>query len=107
MTGDFRIERDAGGDFVLDPAVLAARFRLSVADFRRNMALGHITSMVEAGQGEDAGRFRLTLRFGNRVWRAVVDASGRVADETLGFTSPVRGIRAGAAETCSASARKP
>ncbi|MGI6244336.1 MAG: DUF6522 family protein [Pseudochelatococcus sp.] len=88
VADDLLIERDGNGDFILDTEALAARFRMSLADFRRNMAQGRITSMVEAGRDEDEGRYRLTVRFGNRVWRAVVDASGTVSEESLGFASP-------------------
>lgn len=94
MGGGLQIERDAQGDFILDSAEVAARFSLAVADFRRNMALGHVTSMVEAGDGEDEGTFRLTLRLGNRVWRAIVDGSGNVVGETMSFTSAARATTA-------------
>ena len=48
-----QIERDGNGDFILEPEEIAGRFGLSVADFRRNQTLGHVTSTVERGEGED------------------------------------------------------
>lgn len=81
-----RIERDHSGDFVLDPTALAGRFGLSDGDFRRNLQSGFITSMIEKGQGEDAGTWRLTLRFGNRVWLAVINADDEITSETMSFS---------------------
>jgi hypothetical protein len=80
-----RIERDSRGDFVLDPDELAAKLGVSATELRRRMKVGLVTSLVEAGQGEDAGLCRLTVRCGGAVWRAIVDADGSVIrEETRG-----------------------
>ena len=81
-----RIERDGSGDFVLDPAALASRFGLSSSVFRSNLQRGFITSMIEQGQGEDAGTWRLTLRFGNRVWQVIINAEDEIVTETMNFS---------------------
>jgi hypothetical protein len=78
-----KLERDSGGDFVLDPALLAERFAINAERFRRLVRTGQVKSSVERGQGEDEGRQRLTVRCGNRAWTAVVDAGGRVVSENL------------------------
>jgi hypothetical protein len=84
------VERSQNGDFVLNPSELAARFGLSDDDFRRNIRKGLIRSTVERGEAEDAGTCRLSVKFGNRVWRAVLDGEGRIATEEMAFlrTSP-------------------
>jgi len=76
-----RIERDERGDYGLDATALAERLSLLPEDLRRRMRLGLVTSLVEAGEGADAGLRRLTVRCGAAVWRAVVDADGRIAGE--------------------------
>lgn len=40
-------------------------------------------SMVERGEAEDAGTCRLSVRLGNRMWRAILDDQGRVASEEM------------------------
>jgi hypothetical protein len=79
-----RIERDQGGDFLLEPAALAEKLSLPPEDLRRRMRLGLVTSLVEAGEGEHAGLRRLTVRCGAEVWRAVLDADGQIVGEDWG-----------------------
>ncbi|WP_193557250.1 DUF6522 family protein [Microvirga pakistanensis] len=79
-----RIERDICGDYVLDPDELATKLYLSADELRRRMKLGLVTSLVEAGHGDDAGLHRLTARCGGAVWRAIVDARGCVVQEETG-----------------------
>jgi len=78
-----RIERDICGDYVLDPDELATKLCLSADELRRRMKLGLVTSLVEAGHGDDAGLHRLTVRSGGAVWSAIVDARGCVIQEEL------------------------
>jgi hypothetical protein len=79
------IVRDGGGNFVLDPAELASKFGLKPDDFRSRMQRGLLLSTVETGVGDDEGTTRLSLRLGNRLWRAILDADDRVTRETLTF----------------------
>jgi len=67
------VERDSSGNFVLDPDQLADRFALTAADFRSRMRQGLVASTVEIGMDEDDGTCRLSVRLGNRLWRAVID----------------------------------
>jgi len=76
-----RIERDQRGDYVLEPTALAEKLSIPPEDLRRRMKLGLVTSLVEAGEGEHAGLRRLTVRCGAEVWRAVVDADGKIIEE--------------------------
>ena len=87
-----QIERDGNGDFILDPAEIARRFGLAPQDFRRQQEQGLVKSTVEVGEGEDAGTSRLSLRIGNRIWRAVLDGDDRVIGEELNIArgAPVR-----------------
>lgn len=71
------VTRDGEG-FVVEAAVLAQAFGLTEAGVRAAMADGRITSRCEAGIGEDAGRWRLTFRHGDRSLRLVVDAAGAI-----------------------------
>lgn len=79
------IERDGEGNFILDPVELAVRFELSPDDFRRKMQQGLLVSTVEVGVEDEAGTCRLSIRLGNRIWRAVVGADDQVMDEALRF----------------------
>jgi hypothetical protein len=51
-----KLERDSGGDFLLDPALLAERFAISVERFRHLVRTGQVKSSVEQGFDEDEGR---------------------------------------------------
>jgi hypothetical protein len=79
------IVRDSGGDFVLDPVELSSKFVLKPDDFRSRMQRGLVLSRVETGFGDDEGTTRLSLRLGNRLWQAILDAEDRVTSETLTF----------------------
>lgn len=87
--------------FLLDGALVAQRFGLTAAQMRELMRRHMVQSRVEKGEGEDAGRWRVTLRLGNRVWRGVFTDEGRLSDETAGLARgtgtrharPVEGIR--------------
>jgi hypothetical protein len=71
------VERGAGG-FVVEARLLAEAFRLREGEVRALMREGRITSRCEAGEGADAGRWRLTFFHGERACRITVDAEGRV-----------------------------
>ena len=79
-----RIERDQRGDYVLDAAALAEKLSIPSEDLRCRMRLGLVTSLVEAGEGEDAGLRRLTVCCGAEVWRAVIDVDDRIVEEEMG-----------------------
>jgi hypothetical protein len=71
------VERD-GDQFVVDARVLAKAFDLSLEETRARMRDGLIASSCESGEGEDAGRWRLTFRHQGHVLRLVVDSHGEI-----------------------------
>ena len=89
---ELRFTRDADGSFVLDAPRLARRFGWSAEELRELMRRGLVTSRVERGEGEDIGRWRLSVLCGNRRWQAVIAADGTVAEEQLEFI-PSQGRR--------------
>ncbi len=72
-----QVARDGQG-FVVDADLLAAMFCISQAEVQEEMRSGAITSTCEAGEGEDAGRWRLTFRRGESACRLTVDDAGTV-----------------------------
>ncbi len=87
----FPILRDASGAFVLDAGGIAARFGWSEAEWRGMQRRGLVTSRVERGEGDDHGRWRLSVHCGNRRWFAIVSDDGAVIEEKLDFLpSPPR-----------------
>jgi hypothetical protein len=58
--------------------LLAEAFGLAPAEVPALMRAGAITSLFERGEGEDAGRMRLTFFHASRRFRLVVDASGEI-----------------------------
>lgn len=72
-----RIEREGDG-FVIPAALLAEAFKMIEDDVRLAMRDGTLTSLCEAGEGEDAGRWRLTFRHADRACRFTLDATGAI-----------------------------
>lgn len=69
------IEVDArlvGEGLGIDAALVPARIRA-----------GAITSLCERGEGDDAGRYRLTFFYEGRRFRIVIDAEGKVLQRSL------------------------
>lgn len=72
------VEFAGGGDVQVDAATLAAELGVTQAQLREGMRDGSITSRVERGEGEDAGRMRLTVFAPSCRLRMVVDAAGTI-----------------------------
>jgi hypothetical protein len=83
MTVPLTLARDENGEFLLPAEMLAARFGWPIETFRDMMRRGLVSSRVERGEGEDEGRWRLSVRCGNRRWQAIVEADGSVGDQRL------------------------
>ncbi|AZL58201.1 hypothetical protein EI545_04715 [Tabrizicola piscis] len=66
------------GTITIDPGIVAKGLRLDPEVLREQLRSGAVTSLCEKGEGEDAGRFRLTFFSANRRLRLVVDASGAI-----------------------------
>ena len=97
------VERD-GDRFVVDARVLAKAFDLSLEETRARMRDGLIASSCESGEGEDAGRWRLTFRHQGHVLRLVVDAHGEIRSRS---TYPVGHLHAPAQTHSQAIQTKP
>ncbi len=68
----------SGDGFTIDANDLAPLLDLSPEEARDLMRAGRITSLVERGEGEDAGRYRVTFRHGTLRLRLIVDHQGEV-----------------------------
>ncbi len=84
MTGrPLMLTRDPEGEFLLPADLLAERFGWPTQTLRDYMRRGLVASRVERGEGEDEGRWRLSVRCGNRRWRAIVEADGTVGTQQV------------------------
>lgn len=77
------LTRDESGEFLLPADMLAERFGWPTGTFRDMMRRGLVSSRVERGEGEDAGRWRLSVRCGNRRWQAIVETDGSVGEQRI------------------------
>jgi hypothetical protein len=59
--------------FVVEAELVAEKLGLSPDDFWREVKRGIVYGVVERGEGEDAGRTRLTFRYRARSWSVTVD----------------------------------
>ena len=77
--GDFTNQRSPCGitrsedGFIVDAALVAGQFGLSLDAFWQEMKRGVVYSVVERGEGEDTGRMRLTIRYRARSWSTTVE----------------------------------
>ncbi len=71
------VEINAHG-FSVDAEVIASNLDLEASIVQSMMKAGDITSICERGEGEDAGRHRLTFYHGSACLRVVADTDGRV-----------------------------
>ncbi len=62
----------------VDAEILAAGFSLAPAEIPDLLRSGGITSRLERGEGEDAGRYRLTFFHGGRRFRLIIDGEGNI-----------------------------
>lgn len=62
----------------VDAALLGEALGVTPDDVMRLLREGAITSLLERGEGEDAGRMRLTFFHGSRRLRLVVSETGEI-----------------------------
>jgi len=75
------VEIDAKGDAMLGAEVAARMLGVPLDAFLADLRAGIVYSVVERGEGEDAGRLRLTLRRRATTRVLVVEAAtGRVIE---------------------------
>ncbi|WP_336492133.1 DUF6522 family protein [Methylobacterium nigriterrae] len=77
------LDRNGQGDWIIDPEQLASRLDIIPGHLRHKMRLGLVTSRVEAGQHEDAGNWRVTVRTGQKAWQGIFDAAGNLTSERM------------------------
>ena len=82
---ELRLERDAGGGFTIPASHIAETFGWSPEIMREKMRRGLIRSVIERGEGCDEGRWRLSVRCGNRRWQAGVDEDGHLISQQFDF----------------------
>jgi len=76
------------GEITVDAELLAPKLGLSAAALQAEMRKGSIDSVAEAGIEEDAGRTRLTFRYGTRAWTVTVEPDGTVVERALPMWMP-------------------
>ncbi|MGH9614811.1 MAG: DUF6522 family protein [Bryobacteraceae bacterium] len=59
--------------FVVDAEVVAGELGLSPGAFWREIKRGIVYGVVERGEGDDAGRVRLTFRYRARSWSTTIE----------------------------------
>ena len=62
----------------VDATLVARGLNLEVEQFMAEMRRGIVYSTSERGIGEDEGRFRLTFRYRERVFRLIVTTTGEI-----------------------------
>ncbi|WP_340108519.1 DUF6522 family protein [Pikeienuella sp. HZG-20] len=83
-----RIDR-AGDDVQIDADILARAFAISVDDLKRGMREGAITSRLERGEEEDAGKLRLTFFSAGRHVQIIADEAGAIlSSSTMNVATP-------------------
>jgi hypothetical protein len=69
------------GDWVVDPRELAARLDVPVRDLKRLKRRGQVDARLAAGDGEDLGLSRVTVRLPDRGWSGIFDQGGVLVRE--------------------------
>jgi Fe-S cluster biogenesis protein NfuA len=89
------IER-VDGQFLISPDYLAPRLGMDAETLRAALRSGEVVSQSEAGTGADAGKTRLVMRSGRRVWAVEIAADG-TAYEIPAPRAAVKAAEAGSA----------
>lgn len=63
--------------FVVAAELVAGKLGLSPDAFWREMKRGIVYGVVENGEGDDAGRTRLTFRYRARSWSVILEEMAR------------------------------
>lgn len=71
------------GSYTVDADYLAPRLNLTPGALKAEMRAGLVTSVSEKGEGEDAGRIRLTFRYRARAWSVRIEPDGSAFETPL------------------------
>jgi hypothetical protein len=69
------------GDWIVDPRELATRLDVRVRDLKRMKRQGQVEAKLAAGDGEDLGLSRVTVRLPDRGWSGIFDQGGVLISE--------------------------
>jgi hypothetical protein len=69
------------GDWIVDPRELATRLDVRVRDLKRMKRQGQVDAKLAAGDGEDLGLSRVTVRLPDRGWSGIFDQGGVLISE--------------------------
>ena len=79
QTGDSHFASvEADGAIVVSAEMVASGLGLSIDALLQQMRTGLVYQATERGIEEDAGNLRITFRYRNRQFQAVVDRSGHI-----------------------------
>lgn len=70
------------GSATIEASYLAAKLGLTTERFRAEMRRGIVYGVTERGEGADQGRTRLTIRYRDRSWSAIVEPDGSFEEVT-------------------------
>jgi hypothetical protein len=70
------------GSATIEASYLAAKLGLTTERFRAEMRRGIVYGVTERGEGADQGRTRLTIRYRDRSWSAIVEPDGSFKEVT-------------------------
>jgi hypothetical protein len=59
--------------FIVEAELIAEKLGLSTDSFWQELKRGIVYGIAERGEGEDAGRIRLTFRYRARSWTVTLD----------------------------------
>lgn len=66
------------GSVGVEASLIAADLGLDPSQVLESLRAGQLTALCERGVAEDAGRYRLTFRRGNRRLWLIIDEQGRI-----------------------------
>lgn len=69
------------GAWIVDPRELATRLDVRVRDLKRMKRQGQVEAKLAAGDGEDLGLSRVTVRLPDRGWSGIFDQGGVLISE--------------------------
>lgn len=81
--------------FQIDAHDLGPLLGVAPGDVHRLMREGRITSLSETGEGEDAGRHRITFRHDTTRLRLIVNDAGEVLQRSRTSLAPEPGTQEG------------
>src|SRR4051812_14481702 len=76
-----RFDRNARGEWVIDPDELARKLGISSEQLRTEKMLGLVQTRVVIERGADKGRAQVTVRCREAAWQGTFDCAGHLIHE--------------------------